>query len=243
MILLYNIFHKKYYISFKRNKEKDKMSIKKTLDLTNRQQLVDLNDETTNFDLTFHATSKDGKPFDALVVDQTTLDNNPNLEFKRANGTISGNIVSDKNVYQNYFLCLKSDQPCQVDITIDKKEITPRPPSPQPKHFTTPSLLPPSKPNGTNWKFVVILLLIIGGIILFNYFYNKKENSITNNFATDDTVLNNTSQNSTLESSTTSSSPSTSSEVAPSPPVTNFGFGGKRANESLIARLNSLPLK
>ena len=92
------------------------MSVKKTLSLTSRQQLIDLNEETTNFDLTFKAKSLDNSHFDVLVVDQTTLDNNPNLEYKRAKGEISGNIISDKNVYQNYFLCLKSEKPCDVEI-------------------------------------------------------------------------------------------------------------------------------
>ena len=102
------------------------MSVKKTLSLTSRQQLIDLNEETTNFDLTFTAKSLDNSHFDVLVVDQSTLDNNPSLEYKRAKGVISGNIISDKNVYQNYFLCLKSEKPCDVEIIIDKKKIHPR---------------------------------------------------------------------------------------------------------------------
>ena len=102
------------------------MSTNKTVNATSRQQLVDLNGETTNFDLTFTAKSTTGSEFDVLVVDQTTLDSNPTLDFKRTNGgTISGNIVSDKDTYQNYFLCIKSDNPTEVNITINKREIPP----------------------------------------------------------------------------------------------------------------------
>ena len=102
------------------------MSINKTVNATSRQQLVDLNGETTNFDLTFTAKSTTGSEFDVLVVDQATLDSNPTLDFKRTNGgTISGNIVSDKDTYQNYFLCIKADNPTDINITINKREIPP----------------------------------------------------------------------------------------------------------------------
>ena len=102
------------------------MSTNKTVNATSRQQLVDLNGETTNFDLTFTAKSTTGSEFDVLVVDQATLDSNPTLDFKRTNGgTISGNIVSDKDTYQNYFLCIKAENPTEVNITINKREIPP----------------------------------------------------------------------------------------------------------------------
>ena len=53
------------------------MSKQHTIVATPRQQLVDLNGDTTNFDLTFNAASSDGSDFDVVVVDQATLDSNP----------------------------------------------------------------------------------------------------------------------------------------------------------------------
>jgi hypothetical protein len=91
------------------------------------KQLIDLNGDITNFDLTFNVTSNDGSEFEAIVVDQVTLDNNPNIEYKKAPGTISGNIVADKNVYQNYFLLLKSDNPCDCTVNTELKSIPPNP--------------------------------------------------------------------------------------------------------------------
>ena len=97
-----------------------------TYNLDNHKQLIDLNGDTVNFDITFTVTaSEENASFDVLVVDQTTLDNNPSLEYKKAKGIISGNLISDKNVYQNYFLILKADTPCNVTVEIDKKEIEP----------------------------------------------------------------------------------------------------------------------
>ena len=219
------------------------MSAKKTISVTNRQQLVDLNGETTNFDLTFTAVSRNREPFDVLVVDQTTLDNNPNLEFKRANGTISGNIISDKNIYQNYFLCLKADKPCEVDVMIEKKEVAPVKSPPIPAQapmssmssmssMSAPPLTPPKKPNGTNWKVIIIFVLILGGAALLFYMYMKKKDAGE-------------------EREVVASQEKMMGEALPSAPAPSanpmgnadgFSFA-KKANESLIARLNNLPLK
>lgn len=211
------------------------MSVKKSVTVTNRQQLVDLNGEMTNFDLTFTATSRNNESFEILVVDQTTLDNNPNLEYKRANGTISGNIVSDKNLYQNYFLCIKAEQPCEVDIVIDKKEIAPKTestslPGTNP-NMSSNKVLPhattPQRPEGTNWKMVIIVGLVLGGSVLLYFMYMKKKESSTSPAGSE------------IKASPVASS--TQSSPSPSVPANNYGF--KKPNESLIARLNSIPMK
>ena len=85
------------------------MSVINQYTLGKQKQLIDLNGDSVNFDLNFLCESLDSSEFDVLVVDQQTLDNNPNnLSYKHAQGKISGNISSDKNIYQNYFLILKS---------------------------------------------------------------------------------------------------------------------------------------
>ena len=154
------------------------MSIIKTLSLTTGKQLLDLNGSSINFDLTFTAKSLDNSPFDAIVVDQATLDSNINLEFQRADdGIISANIISDKNVYQNYYLCLKSDKPCQVEVAIDKKEIKANlPPASLPLPLSQPAQLkPPTKLDKTNWTLIgiAIILFALGGLYYY-YMYNKK---------------------------------------------------------------------
>ena len=159
------------------------MSVTKTLSLTKGKQLVDLNGGSINFDITFTAKSLDNSPFHAIVVDQTTLDNNTNLDFQHANeGIISANIVSDKNVYQNYYLCLKADKPCQVEVVIDKKEIKANVPTLDSSDSLTsqslkPPLKPPTKQDKTNWIFIGIVILIILGSLYYYYVY-KKNNSI-----------------------------------------------------------------
>lgn len=145
--------------------------------LNKTPQLVDLNGDTTNFDITFTVTSKNKEPFYLVVVDQKTLDVNPNFSFRQADeGQLSGNIVSDKNVYQNYFLCLKADEDCEVNIEIIKKEIQP--------NVVKEEYIPQQQKQqhkeedesflSRNWKWLLILL-IAGGVLLYIWKIKKKD--------------------------------------------------------------------
>ena len=95
----------------------------KNIKLSPIKQLFDLNGELSNFDLYFEILTKN-VPFDVLVVTQKILDTNNDLQYRNvANGFINGNIVSDKGVYDNYFLLIKSNQECDCQIKITIKEI------------------------------------------------------------------------------------------------------------------------
>jgi len=85
------------------------MTTVQNIKLNSIKQLLDLNGEKVNFDLTFEVVSKDKVPFETLVVTQKMLDSDEPLEYKKiTEGIIQGNIVSDKGLYDNYFLVLKS---------------------------------------------------------------------------------------------------------------------------------------
>tara|TARA_Y100000389_G_scaffold203882_2_gene253927 strand:- start:1140 stop:1790 length:651 start_codon:yes stop_codon:yes gene_type:complete len=166
------------------------MNSNRSVKIGKKQQLFDLNGDLTNFDLNFTAKSLQNKDFHVLVVDQTTLDSNTNLDFKRTqNGYMAGNIINDKNVYQNYFLCLKSDfDDHEVVINIDKKEIAPvtennTPPNTEitkEKYDNPPSNSNSNKLNIKtsffNWKIILILILTLaaGGYLWYNYNKRKK---------------------------------------------------------------------
>jgi hypothetical protein len=165
--------------------------IKKTSHIIGKiKQLIDLNGDNTNFDLSFTVTCQDDTPFYLLVVDQTTLDNTPELEYKEVNGSISGNIVADKNIYQNYFLILKSDKQCNVDIEITLKIL---PKTPELKETQDPpqdilkrkTIVDDKKPC-INWKkTLLILLVIVVGIYVLWWLYNRnviKDAVVTHSF-------------------------------------------------------------
>ena len=96
----------------------------KTYSVSKVKQLIDLNGDSVNFELKFTVKSRDNSPFDISVVDQDTLDSNSELKYRNVtNGSISGQLKQDKNVYQNHFLILKADSPCECDVEIEKTEL------------------------------------------------------------------------------------------------------------------------
>ena len=199
----------------------------KTYTVNRHRQLVDLNGDSKNFDLTFTCTSKDGAPFEILVVDQATLDSTPTLQYKKANGTISGNIVADKNVYQNYFLVLKADNPCQVTVKTIKKEIKPNLPTPRrhasaqaPQLQRPPSLKPPTRPKKSNWKIIAIAVIVLGGGALLYYFYTQNKNK---------------KEGSTIPTPAPASAPS-------SPAPSTSGLSPLTASAGLLSRLKNLDM-
>ena len=167
--------------------------VKQTHNLGKIKKLIDLNGDSINFDLSFTVTCKDDTPFNALVVDQSTLDNGQELVYKEVKKTISGNILADKNVYQNYFLILKSDSPCDIELEIVKKDLPKTANSGMP-NSGMPQTDPRTRSNMSNqnalyehgqrfkinWTHILIGAICIGGLILLFYTYKNKENQVTN---------------------------------------------------------------
>jgi hypothetical protein len=231
----------------------------KTYTLGSMKQLIDLNGDITNFDLTFTVTSVNGSEFDVIVVDQTTLDNNPNLDYKKAKGgTISGNILSDKGVYQNYFLLLKSGVPLEVNVDINIKEV----PQNTSQELNPPPINPPQKSSTINWNLVIVSVAIIGLSALYFYFSRKTEpytninsKAIETNLPTPVApVINNSSpQNIRVPTPHYTMPISSVNQYSPKmftpspkpyiPQSQSQSQSQSRPNQSLIDRFNSLPLK
>ena len=112
------------------------------------KQLIDLNGDKVNFELQFKIDSTDGSEFDALVVTQEMLDSGAEINYQKANGTISGTIISDKGEYQSYLLMLKSDKPTEVVVTSTMRDIPFNPPQqPQPQQQPQPYQPQPYQPQ------------------------------------------------------------------------------------------------
>ncbi len=137
------------------------------LSLKPQKQLVDLNEDLTLFDLVVSVKSKDAQEFDAVVLTQTELDNQQDMQYKKFQGAMQARLVNDKNVYQNYFLCIKSDKPQEVEIDIVQNP----PPIPQeePPLIPPPVLPPPiqkhipkKKSSIFTMKTMLIILAVVG---------------------------------------------------------------------------------
>ena len=177
------------------------MSMSKLVNVNNIQQLVDLNEDLTNFRLDFKVLSENNIPFKAVVVSQSKLDSEENLDFKNVdNGNISGNIVADNGVKQNYYLVLKSENPTKCTVEINLKEIPLNENIRKEQEEYQKKLLEEQynqqrireqetsiikqknekkKTEGFfNLKTILFLLVIAGGIIFYYLFYVRTNNQV-----------------------------------------------------------------
>lgn len=175
---------------------------KSRLVLESRHQLIDLNKEYVNCEITFECKAADAsKDFEILVINQDQLDNVDltNLEMKRTRGGfISGVIVADEDRYQNYFLILRSGDGNPVDVDLDLK-ICPIAPDPakvaaaqqhqQQQYETTVS--PAVAPRQESWigdgrtsttyvalAVVVIIAAVIGGVYAYKRYSSGKTDAL-----------------------------------------------------------------
>ena len=155
------------------------------------QQLIDLNQDLTNFHIKFTCESEDPTDkFELLVVNQSQLDdpNSKNLQYKQVQGSISGEVTADKNVYQNYFLIMKAPKECNISVTTDVLEIAPKrkdpPPILQRASQQVPPVVTPKSTSKSVLNSSVFLWIVVGIVALvliyFIFWPKKNEKTIEN---------------------------------------------------------------
>ena len=155
------------------------------------QQLVDLNDDKTNFITEFTITPHTldlEKTYYASVVTQSQLDNGDDIDFNKLNGIYKGKVENRNNTYQNYFLAIKSDSQLKdVEIKVDLEELPFTgqqeremiPPMEEMRAQPPPDTLqlPPKKDEGRlKLKYIIALFVIVCGGFLLYYFWKKGKN-------------------------------------------------------------------
>lgn len=135
--------------------------IQNTYDVSRMKTLIDLSGHYDNYRLDFRLSSN--APFSAVVLSQSTLDTteDANLDFVYVESELEGEVVSDTQVTEPYYLILKSAKPCKVNVTFQFTEL----PREKPQHVTEPSdvYVAPHAPQPSTFTsihvFYIILLL------------------------------------------------------------------------------------
>jgi hypothetical protein len=147
-----------------------------TLKIGKRHQLIDLNRDNTNFRLHFQCVSNPpDQPYQLCVASQTDLDSMEisNLPFKDVVGTMSGNIVADKNKYENYFIVLQADQECDVVVAVDLEPM---------ELVNEPLVMEKEKVVAHDWKkwiiWLFVIIVVIGLFIYISKMNGKDPSSI-----------------------------------------------------------------
>lgn len=164
----------------------------KVYKVTSRQQLIDLNNDLTNFNLTFNTegVNADQSPnpntsYELLVLNQTQLDNkfNEKTKFKSVKGSLGGKLKADSNNFQNYFLILKAKQDCFVKVTtsIEKLDIK--------ENLPTSKTVTQNTSKSTNWsKYIWISVGVLAAVLVGYYFYKKYKTKTKFNMSSNDSV-------------------------------------------------------
>lgn len=146
-------------------------SIKEQYQIGRIMKLIDLNKDATNFEMNFQVVAENNAEFEIVIVDQDTLDEG-NLEYKKVQGAINGNIRNDKNIYQSYMMALRADKPCNVTVETNFTKLPdniPQPGVPEPESHHPPQVS--EKKSNIPWKYIFIGIVVIIGLALLYYFY------------------------------------------------------------------------
>lgn len=161
------------------------MREEQTYKVSRRPQLIDLNKDHTNFTLRFECHGDPSLPYQVCVTNQTELDTKDiaDLQMKAVEGgSISGTIVADSNVYQNYFIVLRSEQDMDVVVAVDIEpmEVNSAPPSDEaPLPSSDCAGAHTASQAGTMWlRILFVALLIMFFLVIVYYIFQLNEEPV-----------------------------------------------------------------
>lgn len=149
--------------------------LKGEYELSSIRQLVDLNGDSPNFKVSFRVTGP--APFEAVVVDQNTLDSDEEISFKQVtDGVIEGTVTSTDNSPSDYYLVLRAKEPTKVTVYLYKEELPPvyiEGPSEEPSGRPSEDFVDeyisdrPSKLSKRTPLTFILILIAVGVIVLW----------------------------------------------------------------------------
>ena len=170
--------------------------IEKIITLGPIKQLIDVNDSLKNFIADF--TIECENEFDIVIVNQTILDDEDSIEYKHiTTGTMSGRIVQDKNIFEHFFILIKSDIPSKAKIYINIEELNI--PKDIPKDVPKESRLKNVKKNDDKRLYMLGLGIVIVASLFFYVVYRNTSVASSASSASDTSISDNVNVNDIID--------------------------------------------
>jgi len=137
-------------------------------------QLIELNGDILNFELSTRVKSRENLPFYAAITTQTNIDNGIEFDYKYAEGgEFIATFSSETGNNHVYYLVLKTDAPSIVDVENTIKNLYVQ----NTQQATAPSDTQKDSEITDKKKFILFILLVLVGAGLYYYFmvYKKEE--------------------------------------------------------------------
>jgi hypothetical protein len=156
---------------------------KKVYNIGPEQQLLDLNGNLTNFEASFKVETRPPRPFDIAIVDQTAIDNNDEISYESIKtGVSSGTVRQDKNIPQNFYIAIRSKEPCECSVEISLRPIEGVVNNAELEHINTASqnvhsshVSKASQNKKSNLLLYLLFSGIIGGLVYYMFVYKAKD--------------------------------------------------------------------
>jgi hypothetical protein len=147
-------------------------SISKSVTVDNKLTLLDLNENVKNFHIHFNITTPQNKKFYMSITTQENLDEGKDIEFKEVDGEIQGEFTADNNIYSNYILCLKANEPTEINVNTKITKIADIIPLENVESEVKEKVKDESIFSPGTWKIIISVIILLIGLGLI-YYFNK----------------------------------------------------------------------
>ena len=145
-----------------------------TITVDKRQRIIDLNKDIKNFILNFQIKEKDNKEFFMQILSQKHLDNEniDDLDMKLIEGSISGTVEHNEDIYENYVLVLKNENDDEIEVEVNLEINETFPDVENVENIKTEENYN-KKSNNKYYYILILLIFIILTFVVYNFFATK----------------------------------------------------------------------
>lgn len=157
-----------------------------TITVDKRQRIIDLNKDIKNFILNFQIKEKDNKEFFMQILSQKQLDNEniDDLDMKLIEGSISGTVEHNEDIYENYVLVLKNENDDEIEVEVNLEIDETFPDVENVENIKTAENYNNDKKSNNKYYYILILLvLIILTFVVYNFFTAKPVNVVVDDIS------------------------------------------------------------